>query len=126
MPYNFDGAVMIMATFTVPPYMLMINPTRRWSGMLPPKSVSTLCTIGAFDQSLIEGKVIRLWNNAPDDDKPIDAVGKIQVEVDGQDPVSLRANKIGDEIKFDQATGLIIASMVSLNSSDHSPEMNRI
>lgn len=57
--------------------------------------------------------VIRMWNNKPDDGDPVDAVGKIRVEVEGKDGVEVAAKKVGDEIDFGTGSGMILAAEVS-------------
>ncbi|KAF2684117.1 hypothetical protein K458DRAFT_389331 [Lentithecium fluviatile CBS 122367] len=53
---------------------------------------------------------IRMWNNKPDDGDPIDAVGKISVEVEGKDAVVVSAKKVGAEIKYSGGAGMILAA----------------
>lgn len=59
--------------------------------------------------------VIRLWANKPDDGNPVDAVGKIRIEVDGKDPLEIGADngKVGAENIFDGGAKKIIAVAVS-------------
>jgi len=64
-------------------------------------------------QSLTNIADIRLWNNKPDDGDPIDALGRIRVEIEGKDPVEVKAKKVGDEIPISTGAGLILATTVS-------------